>query len=110
MGRIERIGRILTNEMTVASWPGRDRSTAEFSLFFWSQRPGRFEWRPERPFQKNVRPGSLRLHDSPHEERFVKCLLIRPIRVQNGWSRPDDRAPLEQVLRSLRSHQDDILR
>ena len=40
---------------------------------------------------KNVCPGSLRLHASPHEERFVEFLLIRPIRVQNGWRRPDDR-------------------
>ena len=73
MGRIERVGRILTNEMTVASRPGRDRMNCAESFFvFGSRRSGRFRCVPSGRSKEERSPSSLVTAASPHEELITR--------------------------------------
>ena len=101
MGRIKRNWANSSDEMTGASWLDETDELQNSSLLFVTDAREVSHRVLSGCSKESVRPGSWRRHASPHEERFVKFLLIRPIRVQNGWSRPDDRGGQERFFATV---------
>src|SRR6476646_8301441 len=80
---------------------GMKSQRARTNIFLWNDRSGRHENRPERRLktkEKNFvfhRSGRHRDATVISSEELAQFRLIRPIRVQTCWSRPDDRGELQ---------------